>query len=108
MEIEQLKLILETLQHTADGAKDFGVWWIALHYGVQALKYVTYVLALWGIAWGAVKAVQIGTGFGIDAQRLMHLRDLLRVGSPGVLTPREFDEMRDKIKTLMAKEKANA
>lgn len=101
MEIEQLKLILETLQHTTDGAKDFGVWWIALHYGEKVLGGLFMAICVWGIAWGIIKAITVASNAGEDAQRLQYLRDFMRVGSPGAVTEGEFDRMRDKIKDWM-------
>jgi hypothetical protein len=101
MEIEQLKLILETLQHTADGAKSFGVWWIALHYGVKALHLLCLVAGAWAIAWAIVKSVQICNGADSDAQRLQHLRDLMRVGSLGGVSHGEYEQMRDKVRNFM-------
>lgn len=101
MEIEQLKLILETLQHTTDGAKDFGIWWIALHYGEKVLNGLFMVVCVCGIAWGVCKAILISSGSSEDTRRLQHLRDLMRVGSPGAVTDGEFDRMREKIRDWM-------
>ena len=45
MDIEQLKLTLETAQKITDGAKDFGVWWLALHYGEKILRLMQWQVA---------------------------------------------------------------
>ena len=105
MEIEQLKLILDTLQHTTDGAKDFGIWWVALHYGEKVLSGLFMVLCVWGVAWGIYKAITIAHGADDDARRLQYLRDLMRVGSPGGVTEGEFDRMREKVRDWRGGEK---
>lgn len=101
MNIEELKLVLETLQHTTDGAKDFGVWWIALHYGVKAFDALMIAAAVWGVAWAIVKAIVLCNGSDTSERRLQHLRDLMRIGSPGLVSNSEFDQMRDKIRDWM-------
>jgi hypothetical protein len=101
MDIEQLKLVLETVQHTTDGAKDIGVWWVILHYGEKILSGLFMVACVWGVAWGILKAVMSANGADSSEQRLRYVRDLLRVGSPGGVTESEFDQMRDKIRNLL-------
>lgn len=101
MNIDELKLILEALQHTTDGAKDLGVWWIALHYGEKVLSGLLMVVCVFGIAWGIAKTITVANGMSDDSRRLEHLRDLMRVGSPGGVTVGEFDRMRDKINDWM-------
>lgn len=101
MNIDELKLILETLQHTADGAKSFGLWWIALHYGVKALHLLCLVAGVWAIAWAIVKSVQICNGADDNTQRLQQLRDIMRIGSPGVVSHGEYEQMRDKVRNFM-------
>ncbi len=101
MDIEQLKLVLETIQHTTDGAKNFGVWWIALHYGQKVLEGLFITSCVWGVAWGVIKAITISCSAGDDSRRLQNLRDTMRIGSPGAVTDGEYDRMRDKIRDWM-------
>ena len=101
MDIEQLKLVLETVQTTTDGAKNFGVWWIALHYGEKILSGLLVVICVWGVLWGIVKAIMIGNEMHKNEARLRHLRDTLRIGSSGFFTDSEYEQMKDKIKDLM-------
>ena len=100
MDIEQLKLVLETIQHTTDGAKNFGVWWIALHYGQKVLEGLFITFCVWGVAWGVIKAITISCT-PVDSLRLQNLRDTMRIGSRGVVTDDEYDRMRDKIRDWM-------
>jgi hypothetical protein len=101
MDIEQLKLVLETVQHTTDGAKSFGVWWIALHYCQKILEGIFIVACVWGVTWGIIKAITMSTNNSDDTHRLQGLREMMRIGSAGIVTPSEYDQMRDKIRSLM-------
>ena len=101
MNIEELKLILEALQHTTDGAKDLGVWWVAMHYGEKVFSGLAMVACIWGIAWGVIKGITIASGTGDSERRLAQLRDMMHVGSPGIVTESEFFAMRDKLNDLM-------
>ena len=105
MNIEELKLILEALQHTTDGAKDLGVWWVALHYGEKIFSGITFVLCVWGIAWGIIKGVMLASGLEENEQRLQQLRDMMEIGSPGKVSHGEFDRMRQKVRDLMRGER---
>lgn len=97
MNIDELKLILETLQHTTDGAKDFGVWWIALHYGAKVLESLLVAACVLGIAWGVYKAILISSGSSDAERRLEGLRDAMGIGTPGILTDDEYHRMCIKI-----------
>ena len=105
MNIEELKLVLETIQQTTDGAKELGFWWIIMHYGTQVFHMMMWVLCVLGVAWGIVKAIVIASGSSDSEQNLRELRDLLRIGTPGSVSPREFTEMRDKIRDFMKEQK---
>lgn len=101
MNIDELKLILEALQHTTDGAKDLGVWWIALHYGEKVLGGLFAVVCIWGVAWGIYKVINAANGSSEPERRLQRLRDAMGVGTSGILTDSEYEQMREKIRDWM-------
>jgi hypothetical protein len=57
MNIEELKLILETISGVADGATDMVLWWIVLHYGGSLLVHLAWIVLLGCIAFGGLRFI---------------------------------------------------
>jgi hypothetical protein len=100
MDIEQLKLILETLRTMGEAGKDAFIWWILLD---KALPVLAWLLTFCGLIWLVLRIV----GAISSDSHMARLRDDLGVGRPGELINSEVAEVRRRISELVAAETAN-
>lgn len=47
MDLEQLKLVLETIQSMGGDAKEFGIWWLACSVIPNVLLFVFGIVTVW-------------------------------------------------------------
>ena len=101
MDLEQLKMILDTIEAVGGDAKEFGFWYIALHYGTRifggvlfflfglsvvfAVRYIVYIVGyadLWRVADAAGVKIVGGTWGHEDTKKLIQtIRELKDAGT---------------------------
>jgi len=82
MDIEQLKLVLETVQQLGAQGKEAFIWWVVLDKVLPVLGWLITFAGLMTVVFWLIRAVQSANE---DAARLEKLRDvLLDSAYPGV------------------------
>ena len=96
MNIEQLQLILNTLQNMGVEGKSAFLWWLAFD---KALPVIGWLLTFLGFMWivGRITATVVANAC------MRELRDEMRIGSPGFLTDNESRAVMRKVQELMRK-----
>jgi len=74
MDIEQLKLVLETVQQLGAQGKEAFIWWIVLDKVLPVLGWLITFAGLMTVGFWVIRAVQSANE---DAARLKQLRDAL-------------------------------
>lgn len=101
MNIEELKLILETIRSLSGDASTAAYW----YFGLQFAKDIIILVTLVGAAmWGIHKAVQ-AAGVGADEQFMRECRDELRIGCHGIFTQEERRATQAAIRKLIQENK---
>ena len=103
MNIEELKLVLETINTTTGLAKDIGTVWIWLHYTFKLLDGLLVIGCIWGVAYAIYRMVVFCNGGEEDESFMRQCRDRLRIGSPGSLTDSERRDTQIKLMQLIDK-----
>ena len=101
MNIDELKMILETINSTTGLAKDFGTTWVWLHYGLKVFDSLLAVACILGVAYAVYRVVVHANGGGDQERFLRQCRDRLRIGSPGCMTDSEWIALRMKLTELI-------
>ena len=70
MDIEQLKLILETLQSAGEGAFTFGIWWLVAGIIPNVLLFIFGLVAIWAACRAVVAIVYVESAFHAIATAL--------------------------------------
>ena len=110
MNIDELKMVLETINNTTGLAKDMGTTWIWLHYGFKVWDGLLLLSVVAVVAY-AIFRIVIYLNDGHDSHFIRHCRDRLGIGSSGYVTPDEYMRTTTKINELIDKhneEKARA
>jgi hypothetical protein len=108
MEIEQLKLILETLQGVGHEAGNLAVLYLWLQFAGGVLTNLSIMGALLGITYFIYKAIRMSEGHDEADAFLCEMRDQLGVGSRGILTKTERFGTMTALRQLVAKHKEQA
>lgn len=103
MNIDELKMILETINSTTGLAKDFGTTWVWLHYGLKVFDSLLAVACILGVAYAIYRMVVYSNGGTHQEAFLRQCRDRLRIGSPGGMTDGEWIALRMKLNELIDK-----
>ena len=103
MNIEELKMILETINATTGLAKDMGTTWIWLHYGLKLLEGLAILVGIAVVTYGIYKIARIMHSDGIDTVFMRQCRDKLKTGSGGSMTDGEYYRTTAKIMELVDK-----
>lgn len=106
MNMEELKLVLETINSTTGLAKDFGTTWVWLHYGMKLLNGIGYLLIVAIIVYGIYQVVASISGTDNANEFVKECRDRLGTGFPGPLTTNELSHTRSKVFELIDKHNA--
>ena len=102
MDIEQLKLVLETLQGLGHETSTLAMIWLSLTYGTEVLGWliaagvITYVCRLFYSACTTESQEQF----------FKEMRDHLGTGTSGPLTNRELRDTKNAIRVLVAEKNA--
>ena len=100
MDIEQLKLVLETLQSVSHDAGNIAVLWLWLKFGAYIAGHVFWAAIICAGAYTIFRAVKMAHGVDGTDTFLREMRDLLHTGSGGVLTDRERNDTQTALRTL--------
>lgn len=106
MDIEQLKLILETLQGVGHEAGNLAVLYMWLQFGASALTNLSFAGVLVGAGYLIYKGIRMGVGGDASERFLCEMRDQLRTGTSGCLTDDERHRTTDAIRALVAEKRA--
>lgn len=99
MDIEQLKLILETVQGIAGDAKTTAIWWMALHYGLHILNQLLVAGVVITVAVIVARTIMY---FNDDEKFIKEMRDSMNLGY-GHLCPSDRAKTHKAIRKLVAK-----
>jgi len=108
MDIEQLKLILETLQGVGHEAGNLAVLYLWLQFAGGVLTNLSIMGALLGMAYFIYKAVRISQGHDQADDFLREMRDQLGTGVYGHLSRDERQRTMTALRKLVAKHKEQA
>ncbi len=89
MDIEQLKLVLETLQSVSHDASGIAMLWLWLKFGTHIAGQLFWAIAICVGAYLIFRTVRMVHGVDGTDQFLREMRDTLRIGSSGCLTDSE-------------------
>ena len=101
MNIEELKMILDTINATTGLAKDMGTTWIWLHYGFKALSGLALIASVALVVYGIYRIVLAINHADIDTSFMRSCRDKLGTGSSGVVVEQEYFATTAKIMELI-------
>jgi hypothetical protein len=108
MEIEQLKLILETLQGLGHEAGNLAVLYLWLHFAGSVLTSISLVSIFVGLFYFIYRAVRMSYGYDEGDVFLREMRDQLGTGIHGRLTDDERQRTMTALRKLVAKHKEQA
>ena len=108
MEIEQLKLILETLQGVGHEAGSLAMLYLWLQFGSAAVTNLCIAAAILGAAYIGYRAIRVG--YGVDAYDAFFrdVRNQLFANTGGYLTDDERQRTMTALRKLVAKHKEQA
>lgn len=96
MDIDQLKLILETVTSLGAEGKSAFIWWLVLDKGIQALIWAGFFTVFYRVAMAALTSIR-------SVNEFCNFRDRLSIGSPGALTNGEITRTVEVISRLIEK-----
>jgi len=100
MDIEQLKLVLETLQSVSHDASSIAVLWLWLKFGTHIAAQLFWAVVVCVAVYGIFRTVRMLHGVDGTDTFLREMRDLLQTGTGGVLTDRERHETQTALRNL--------
>ena len=105
MEIEQLKLILETIQGVGQEAGSLAMLYLWLQFGSAAVTNLCIAAAVLGAAYIGYRGIRVG--YGVDAYDsfLRDMRNQLFPGAGGYLTDEDRHRTMAALRQLVAKNK---
>jgi hypothetical protein len=101
MNIEELKMILETINTTTGLAKDMGTTWVWLHYGFKALEGFAWLVGIAMVIYSVYRMMRMMSNADIDTAFMRSCRDKLGIGSTGIMTEAEHYATTTKIMELI-------
>ncbi|CAB5212674.1 hypothetical protein UFOVP189_36 [uncultured Caudovirales phage] len=101
MNIEELKLVLETIRTLSGDASTAAYWYFGLGFAKDIIILFTLV---GGAAWGIHKAMQ-AAGVGADEAFMRECRDALGIGCRGTLVGDERAATQQAIRKLIQESK---
>jgi len=108
MEIEQLKLILETLQGVGHEAVNLALLYLWLQFAGGVLTNLAFMGAFVGIAYIVYKAIRMSQGHDEADAFFRNMREQLGTGTGGHLTDHERHRTIAVLHQLVAKHKEQA
>jgi len=108
MEIEQLKLILETLQGVGHEAGNLAVLYLWLQFAGSAVANLCVASVLVGAAYLGYRSIRVGYGVDTYDAFFRDMRNQLVTGAYGHLTDDERQRTMAALRQLVAKHKEQA
>jgi hypothetical protein len=108
MEIEQLKLILETLQGVGHEAGNLAVLYLWLQFGASILGHLTFASVFIGLFYVIYRAIRMTQGYDEADAFFREMRDQLGTGIYGSLSSDERQRTMTALRKLVAKHKERA
>jgi hypothetical protein len=105
MDIEQLKLILETLQGVGHEAGNLAVLYLWLQFGASILGNLTLASVFIGLFYVIYRAIRMSQGHDESEAFLREMRDQLGTGIYGSLSSDERHRTMTALRRLVAKHK---
>ena len=102
MDLEQLKLILEALKGVSQDAGSLFTLWLWLKFASGVLSDLLLFGGALGVVYGIYRAVTLSNGDDDNNRFMRNMRDQLRIGSPGHMTPGERHETMLRLRELVA------
>ena len=102
MNIEELKLVLETVR-TLSGDTTTAAYW---YFGLEFAKFVLGWLVGAGVILTLVKTIAMANGVGADEAFMRECRDVLGTGCRGYLDQEEREHTQAAIRKLIQESKA--
>lgn len=96
MNIEQLQLILNTLQGMGVEGKSAFIWWLVFD---KALPVVGWLCTFLGLMWIAARIIAAVRSHAA----MCDLRDEMNIGSPGYLSDGELATVMQKVREMLRK-----
>jgi len=106
MEIEQLKLILETLQGVGHEAGNLAVLYLWLQFIGGVLTNLSVLGIFLGLFYFIYRAIRMGTGGDVCEEFVRDMRDQLGTGISGPLSNSERYRTMNAIRALVAEKRA--
>lgn len=106
MEIEQLKLILETLQGVGHEASTLAMLYLWLKFAGGVLTNLCFVGVFVGLFYVIYRAIRMSAGHDEAEAFLREMRDQLNTGTGGHLTDHERQRTISAIHALVAEKRA--
>ena len=106
MDIEQLKLVMETLQSVSHDASSLAVLWVWLKFGASAIGHLSIMTVVVAVAYFIYKAIRLSYGDDAYDRFFRDMRDELRTGTGGCLTDNERNATMSALRALVADNKA--
>lgn len=106
MEIEKLKLILETLQGVGQEAGSLAALYLWLQFGSSVSGHLFFAGGVVGMAYIIFRGIKLSYGAESTDQFFRDMRNQLRTGTAGLLTDDERQRTIAALRELVAKEKA--
>lgn len=100
MDIEQLKLVLETLQSVSHDASSIAVLWLWLKFGSHIAAQLFWAVAICVGAYTIFRAVKMAHGVDGTDTFLREMRDVLQTGTGGALTDRERHDTQTRLRAI--------
>lgn len=101
MDIEQLKIVLETLRGIGQDAGNIAVLWMWLKFGASALSSLAMGLTVVGVVWFITRTVIVLNGNDECEVFMREMRGTLGTGTSGVLTSEERIRTETAIRNLV-------
>jgi hypothetical protein len=105
MDIEQLKLILETLQGVGHEAGNLAVLYLWLQFAASTIGHLLFAAFLGVAAYLIYKGIRAGSGVDVCEQFICEMRDQLGTGVYGHLSKDERQRTMTALRRLVAKHK---
>lgn len=94
MDIEQLKLVVEAISQLGIQGKEAFIWWLLFDKMLPVICWLTTLVFVGVCIFKLVRLLHGNEG------KLMDIRDMLEVGSPGFFTEEEFGSVVREIRRL--------
>ncbi len=97
MDIEQLKLIIETVKSVSGDAQSVAIWWLILDKLVPVIVWLLVGVGIYKVCNKIINEIRNESD---NERRMNELRDILCPGCGGYICNRDYQKMLAKIREL--------